>query len=218
MPPAGDPPGADRSAEVSDEPGVAALVRAAAHADRAAARERVGRLGDAALLGVVIDVARLAVLPRDRGRRRAGIDALAGTERARAELGLRPRPLDGDADGLASWAIAAAPRAEGLLAASLDLTARPWVMGLVASWLTGERLRAVAALVDGRVVGVSVPDLRPGGPEPEVAGIHAASVGRAPRDVGADAALALTLRRALGLRVPVESPSGSGAGEALGQA
>jgi hypothetical protein len=177
--------------------GLDALLAAAEAGDRDRAREHAGLLPDATLLGAVVRAARIGAMPRPRGRRPAGIDALASRDRAHAELGgSGPEVVPGHA-GLASFALADASREDDLLGETLELGVRPWVVGLVAFWTRGTRLRTVAALADGRVVGATVPDLRSVDHPTHSAGIVAASIGRSPRDAGSDAPLAWGLVHAL---------------------
>lgn len=182
---------------IDAEPMLSSLLAAAEAADRRRAREHAGLLPDATLLGAVVRAARIGAMPRPRGRRAAGIDALASRERAVAEVGAGGAPLVPGPAGLASFALASATDDDDLLGETLELGVRPWVVGLVAFWSRGTRLRAVAALADGRVVGATVPDLRTVDHPTHSAGIVAASVGRSPRDAGADAPLAWGLVHAL---------------------
>jgi hypothetical protein len=150
-----------------------------------------------------VRAARAGCAPGPRGSHVAGIAALAARERAFAELGPDPASLARSPAGLAAWTLVTAAADGDLLGATIDLGVRPWVVGLVAFWRRGTRLRAVAAVADGRIVGATVPDATTAHPS-HSAGIVAASVGHAPRDAGSDAALAWGLATALGLPVEVD--------------
>lgn len=186
------------------------LLAAAAEQDARRARAAVARLTAPRLLEAVLTQAQLAVEP---GRvRPAGIDAVAELGRAAVEMtGVErgPVPPGTDLPLVTGWELLTVGTAEDLVGATAAVATRPWFLALIAFsdhpaghiGTTGAWRRVTAAAADGRLVSAR---LRLGRDDDAILD---ARVSAEPRDLGADAALAWGLTRALSAAVGVDVAS-----------
>ena len=181
-----------------------ALLRHAAAADAAFARDMLSRISATRLLDLVVTQAELAV--DDDRPRPAGIDAVGDLARVAVEIMDLPQDADldldedDDPDGaptVTGWELVTVDP-DQLEAATLALPVSPWLLALVAFSDQPDRngavlRRVVGAAADGRVAAAR---LRIPGPEHD-ADVLTATVSRETADLGPDAALAGALRSAL---------------------
>lgn len=181
-----------------------ALLRHAAAADAAFAKDLLGRITATRLLDLVVTQAELAV--DDDRPRRAGIDAVGDLARVAVEIMDLPQDADLDLDDdedpdgaptVTGWELVTVDP-EQLEAATLALPVSPWLLALVAfsdrsDPNGGVVRRVVAAAADGRVAAAR---LRIPGPGDD-ADVMTATVSRETCDLGPDATLAGALRSAL---------------------
>ena len=177
------------------------LLAAAAEQDARRARDAVARLSAPRLLEAILTQALLAVEP---GRvRPAGIDAVAELSRAAVEMtGVErgPAPAGADLPLVTGWELMTVAGDDELVGATASVPVRPWFLALIAfsdhpagrAAAPGAWRRVTAAAADGRLVSARLRLGRDGDD-----GVLDARVSGEPGDLGADAALAWGLSRAL---------------------
>ncbi|MCC5947520.1 MAG: hypothetical protein JJT89_03600 [Nitriliruptoraceae bacterium] len=180
------------------------LLRHAARADAAQAVAVLARIPASRLLDLVVTQAELAV--DDDRLRPAGIDAVGDLPRAAIEIMDLPQDADLDLDDpdeldeaptITGWELVTTQPDE-LLAATVTLPVRPWLLALVAfadrPGPGGTRQRhAIGAAADGRLVSAT---MVVGDPLDDVEVVRAV-ITADPRELGHDAALAQALLAAL---------------------
>lgn len=179
------------------------LLRHAARADAAQARSLLARIPASRLLDLVVTQAELAVDP-DRPRA-AGIDAVGDLPRAAIEIMDLPQDADLDLDDpdevddaptITGWELVTTA-AEELLAATVTIPVRPWLLALVAFTDQPDgrarRRQAVGAAADGRLVRATLLVTDP----LDDAEVERAVISRDASDLGTDGPLAQALLAAL---------------------